>query len=123
MSRKAGVTDYSKWDNIEISDDESDCHPNIEKGTWFRLKHQQRVERERQEAKEKKEMEEANQKDEARIAEIAKLEATPELNDEKKKLEEAIAKAQGQAGEDGEEQKVERRQHLPRRRGAQRGEP
>jgi len=23
--------DYSKWDNIEISDDEDDCHPNIEK--------------------------------------------------------------------------------------------
>jgi len=23
--------DYSKWDNIELSDDEEDCHPNIEK--------------------------------------------------------------------------------------------
>ena len=23
--------DYSKWDNIELSDDESDCHPNIDK--------------------------------------------------------------------------------------------
>eukprot|EP00904_Undaria_pinnatifida_P006348 jgi/Undpi1/2843/HiC_scaffold_14.g06220.m1 len=30
--------DYSKWDHIDISDDESDCHPNIEKETWFRLK-------------------------------------------------------------------------------------
>ena len=25
---------YSKWDNIELSDDESDCHPNIEKVRW-----------------------------------------------------------------------------------------
>lgn len=23
--------DYSKWDNIELSDDESDLHPNIDK--------------------------------------------------------------------------------------------
>ena len=23
--------DYSKWDAIELSDDEEDCHPNIEK--------------------------------------------------------------------------------------------
>ena len=25
---------YSKWDNIELSDDESDCHPNIDKQSW-----------------------------------------------------------------------------------------
>ncbi|KAJ9467945.1 Hsp90 co-chaperone Cdc37 [Diplonema papillatum] len=54
--RKAGVTDYSKWENIELSDDESDVHPNIEKGTWFRLKHQQRVQREEQEAKDRAEL-------------------------------------------------------------------
>lgn len=24
--------DYSKWDNIELSDDEEDVHPNIDKG-------------------------------------------------------------------------------------------
>ena len=28
--------DYSKWDNIEISDDEADTHPNIDKASWFR---------------------------------------------------------------------------------------
>ena len=26
---------YSKWDNIELSDDESDCHPNIDKQSWY----------------------------------------------------------------------------------------
>lgn len=43
--------DYSKWDNIELSDDESDLHPNIDKDSWFRLKHRTRVEREEDEAK------------------------------------------------------------------------
>jgi len=37
--------DYSKWDNIELSDDEEDCHPNIDKDSWFRWKHQARIER------------------------------------------------------------------------------
>lgn len=37
--------DYSKWDKIELSDDEEDVHPNIDKDSWFRWKHQARVER------------------------------------------------------------------------------
>jgi len=37
--------DYSKWDNIELSDDEDDVHPNIDKDAWFRLKHRTRVEK------------------------------------------------------------------------------
>jgi cell division cycle protein 37 len=45
---------YKKWDNIELSDDESDCHPNIEKESWFRMKHRARVEREEKEDNEKK---------------------------------------------------------------------
>jgi len=45
--------DYSKWDNIELSDDEEDCHPNIDKDSWFRMKHRSRVEREENEEKDK----------------------------------------------------------------------
>ena len=45
--------DYSKWDNIELSDDEDDCHPNIDKESWFRMKHRSRVEREENEEKDK----------------------------------------------------------------------
>jgi cell division cycle protein 37 len=45
--------DYSKWDNIELSDDEDDVHPNIERESWFRMKHRSRVEREENEAKDK----------------------------------------------------------------------
>mmetsp|Transcript_10732 Transcript_10732/g.25768 ORF Transcript_10732/g.25768 Transcript_10732/m.25768 type:complete len:439 (-) Transcript_10732:77-1393(-) len=45
--------DYSKWDKIELSDDEDDCHPNIDKESWFRMKHRSRVEREDNEEKDK----------------------------------------------------------------------
>lgn len=45
--------DYSKWDNIELSDDEDDVHPNIDRESWFRLKHRSRVEREDNESKDK----------------------------------------------------------------------
>lgn len=48
---------YSKWDNIELSDDEEDVHPNIDKDSWFRLKHRTRVEREEDEAKSRKSLE------------------------------------------------------------------
>lgn len=58
--------DYSKWDKIELSDDEADCHPNIDKESWFRMKHRSRVEREENEAKDKenihKEMDKANRR-------------------------------------------------------------
>jgi cell division cycle protein 37 len=37
--------DYSKWDNIELSDDEEDVHPNIDKDSWFRWKHKARIDR------------------------------------------------------------------------------
>ena len=45
---------YSKWDNIEVSDDEDETHPNIEKSYLFRLRHQARVKR-MNEIKEEKE--------------------------------------------------------------------
>jgi cell division cycle protein 37 len=46
--------DYSKWDNIELSDDEDDVHQNIDRESWFRMKHRSRVEREENEDKDKK---------------------------------------------------------------------
>eukprot|EP00602_Paraphysomonas_sp_CaronLab_P003364 CAMPEP_0185021224 /NCGR_PEP_ID=MMETSP1103-20130426/3905_1 /TAXON_ID=36769 /ORGANISM="Paraphysomonas bandaiensis, Strain Caron Lab Isolate" /LENGTH=451 /DNA_ID=CAMNT_0027552621 /DNA_START=63 /DNA_END=1421 /DNA_ORIENTATION=- len=59
--------DYSKWDNIELSDDESDLHPNIDKESWFRMKHRSRLEREAREDEEIKEMNKQNEQDNARI--------------------------------------------------------
>ena len=46
--------DYSKWDKIELSDDEEDVHPNIDRESWFRMKHRSRVEREEHEEKDRK---------------------------------------------------------------------
>ena len=47
----ARAFNYSKWDNIELSDDESDLHPNIDKESWFRMKHRSRLEREEREVR------------------------------------------------------------------------
>ena len=65
--------DYSKWDNIEISDDEADTHPNIDKASWFRMKHRSRVEREETEKMEKTAMEKENKADGEREREIVRL--------------------------------------------------
>lgn len=39
------MVDYSKWANIEISDDEDETHPNIDTPSLFRWRHQARVQR------------------------------------------------------------------------------
>lgn len=47
---------YSKWDHIEISDDEDDTHPNIDTPSLFRWRHQARVDRMEQQKKEKEDL-------------------------------------------------------------------
>ncbi|KAL5289001.1 CDC37 family protein [Megaselia abdita] len=51
------MVDYSKWKDIEISDDEDDTHPNIDTPSLFRWRHQARVERMEQAEQEKKQFE------------------------------------------------------------------
>ena len=63
---------YSKWDNIELSDDESDCHPNIEKESWFRMKHRSRVEREENEEADKKRIGELLKANDIRLKDISR---------------------------------------------------
>lgn len=47
------LNNYSKWDHIQLSsDDDEDCHPNIEKFTWRRLRKQQREAKRDEEDKE-----------------------------------------------------------------------
>lgn len=65
--------DYSKWDNIELSDDEDDVHPNIDKESWFRMKHRSRVEREEREEKDTKKINDEMAKANLRIKEINKI--------------------------------------------------
>eukprot|EP00608_Synchroma_pusillum_P002092 CAMPEP_0198434832 /NCGR_PEP_ID=MMETSP1452-20131203/34832_1 /TAXON_ID=1181717 /ORGANISM="Synchroma pusillum, Strain CCMP3072" /LENGTH=179 /DNA_ID=CAMNT_0044155351 /DNA_START=55 /DNA_END=590 /DNA_ORIENTATION=+ len=73
--------DYSRWDNIELSDDESDLHPNIDKDSWFRMKHRARLEREAKEDEEKAAMAEADEAASRRVKELrrrlARLAAAP----------------------------------------------
>jgi len=59
------MVDYSKWGNIEISDDEDETHPNIDTPSLFRWRHQARVERMEERKKEKDDfdkLKEANSK-------------------------------------------------------------
>lgn len=70
----ATMVDYSKWKNIEISDDEDDTHPNIDTPSLFRWRHQARLERMEER---KKEQEEHNRK---------KAETLQKLKDAKEKL-------------------------------------
>lgn len=37
--------DYSKWKDIEVSDDEDDTHPNVDTPSLFRWRHQARVQK------------------------------------------------------------------------------
>lgn len=62
--------DYSKWDNIELSDDEDDVHPNIERESWFRMKHRSRVEREDREEADKKKINTEMKRNNLRMREI-----------------------------------------------------
>ena len=48
---------YSKWDNIELSDDEDNFHPNIDNNLMIRLQREKREQREREEAEKKKQLE------------------------------------------------------------------
>lgn len=63
---------YSKWDNIELSDDEDDVHPNIDKESWFRMKHRSRIEREEKEEADKKKIMKEMESSKLRMQELTK---------------------------------------------------
>jgi len=48
------VINYSKWDSIEISDDEDDTHPNVDTPSLFKWRHESRIMRKEEEAQKKK---------------------------------------------------------------------
>ncbi|XP_071841162.1 hsp90 co-chaperone Cdc37-like [Apostichopus japonicus] len=49
--------DYSKWDHIEVSDDEDETHPNVDTPSLFRWRHQARVDKMEKSQQEKEEFE------------------------------------------------------------------
>jgi len=89
------MVDYSKWDHIEISDDEDDTHPNIDTPSLFRWRHQARVER-MEEAKKERETLEAKIEENKRKLEQAreKLKDT-DLAKDKEKEEKTKKELQG----------------------------
>merc|ERR1712080_765652 len=62
--------DYSKWKNIEISDDEEDTHPNIDTPSLFKWRHEARVQRMEEFDKKKKDAEEERLKKERELADM-----------------------------------------------------
>jgi len=82
------MVDYSKWKDIEISDDEDDTHPNIDTPSLFRWRHQARVERMQEKDKDKAKLEEEKKRVELRMkqAKMA-LEEADRCADPNKKME------------------------------------
>lgn len=75
------MVDYSKWNNIDLSDDDSDCHPNIEKNTWLRLKKETKL-RKQEEAQMQKAQEDAANAD--NIKRAGELEEKLRANEDEK---------------------------------------
>ncbi len=68
---------YSKWDHIEVSDDEDDTHPNIDTPSLFKWRHEARVQRmEEFEAKKKAAVDEKKKKEKELEALKAKMRST-----------------------------------------------
>ncbi|XP_065163824.1 hsp90 co-chaperone Cdc37 [Atheta coriaria] len=87
------MVDYSKWKNIEISDDEDDTHPNIDTPSLFRWRHQARVERMDQHQKEVEKLKQIKSEQEKKIMEAKKkLESGGDNMDELKKELERLQK-------------------------------
>ncbi|XP_067000608.1 hsp90 co-chaperone Cdc37 [Anabrus simplex] len=63
------MVDYSKWKDIEISDDEDETHPNIDTPSLFRWRHQARVERMEERRREREELEAAKAAHEKKVRE------------------------------------------------------
>ncbi|XP_067133636.1 hsp90 co-chaperone Cdc37 [Centruroides vittatus] len=95
------MVDYSKWKEIEISDDEDDTHPNIDTASLFRWRHQARLERMTEFEKEKTTLENSIAESQKKITELknklkegegtgidlcAIKKSIAELEDEEKKL-------------------------------------
>ena len=67
------MVDYSKWDHIEVSDDEDDTHPNVDTPSLFRWRHQARVERMTEQQNERESFEEGVSKTKGRLAELKRM--------------------------------------------------
>jgi len=95
------VLNYSKWDNIEISDDEDDTHPNIHTPSLFKWRHEARVQRMNEMESEKERVSEGKKETESALKRAKQSGATTEelekqLSDWKLKEKELIKKEKEQ---------------------------
>lgn len=88
--------DYSKWKDIEISDDEDDTHPNIDTPSLFRWRHQARVDRMGEFEKNKSETKENLQKSQQELAELKNKLQKADEESEKLKINADIDKLEKQ---------------------------
>lgn len=95
------MIDYSKWNNIEISDDEDDTHPNIDKQSLFKWRHEARIQRMHEFNERKQKIFDAVEEARKNLEETkSKVSLTPDdqkLKDEMAKLEEKFKKLQNDA--------------------------
>lgn len=93
--------DYSKWDHIEVSDDEDDTHPNIDTPSLFRWRHQARVERMETQKKEKDELESKAKQHKQKVKQLTQKlkETTTTTEPEAKKLQVEIEELKKQEEE------------------------
>lgn len=100
--------DYSKWKDIEVSDDEDDTHPNIDNASLFRWRHQARVERMKEMEEKKKSFAQEKEKAEAKLRALKeRLEKEGQESDELKKAEAEYEKAQSQFADIEKEEKLQ----------------
>jgi len=64
------MVDYSKWKDIEISDDEDETHPNVDTPSLFRWRHEARVEKMKEVEKEKAEFQRQKNENASKLKEI-----------------------------------------------------
>jgi len=85
------MVDYSKWKDIEISDDEDDTHPNIDTPSLFKWRHEARVQRSEEEQKERERLEKEKKEFEKKIKaakDSSSAFSLKQLEEERKKIEE-----------------------------------
>ncbi|XP_032782960.1 hsp90 co-chaperone Cdc37 [Daphnia magna] len=110
------MVDYSKWKNIEISDDEDDTHPNVDTPSLFKWRHEARVEKMKEMEQEKAMFLKEKNENTAKLKETkikyeqAQKDGT-DLSDLKKQLEELEVKRI--ALEDHEEQMKKKEKLMP----------
>jgi len=73
--------DYSKWDHIEISDDEDDTHPNVDTPSLFRWRHQARLDRMKEREQEWSEVKQGKEENEKVMKQIQSKLKSQKLSD------------------------------------------